>query len=253
MSCCFRPHQSSPFTLAEEAQTGEDHERDLGKLLEFLTSGSAATAGDIVAELSAYRRCAINGEDVTLARQRVEEGLLSVMCRTERPRVGDGGILAEEDHPVDQFTPEELAGWVALHELADVLDAPVSLEYWKSAPYFANFLDGYKVGEALRTRLAEGDVTPELRRALRRVQKLDAAAVGNREHVDLGNARLRALAARNDLCGPSGAALGAGLPPLPRDGRAVPELGCGRDVEALAVLLVVGNPDRSCVAALLRR
>ncbi len=28
-----------------------------------------------------------------------------------------------------------------------------SLDYWKSAPYFANFMDGYKIGDDLRDRL----------------------------------------------------------------------------------------------------
>ena len=35
------------------------------------------------------------------------------------------------------------------------LEQPDVVEYWKSAPYFANFLDGYKLGAKVRTRLEE--------------------------------------------------------------------------------------------------
>ena len=182
------------FTLAEDAAAGEDHERDLRKILDFLTAGSNIDPATIAADLGEYRRCAINGLPVESSRQQVEAGLTSVMCRTERPRVGVHGMLAEEDHPIGPIPANDLITWVALHRLAAELEAPITLEYWKSAPYFANFLDGYKLGEELRDRLRDGPPTDGLRDALRRVQTLDHLAVDQREEIDLGNARLRALA-----------------------------------------------------------
>jgi hypothetical protein len=182
------------FTLAEDAAAGEDHERDLRKILDFLTAGSTIDPAVIAADLAEYRRCAVNGLPVEASRRKVEAGLTSVMCRTERPRVGVHGMLAEEDHPVGPIQPHDLTTWVALHHLAAQIEAPITLEYWKSAPYFANFLDGYKLGEQLRTRLREGPPTDGLRDALRRVQTLDHAAVDGRQQIDFGSARLRALA-----------------------------------------------------------
>jgi hypothetical protein len=184
------------FTLAEEAAAGDDHELDLRRLLRFLTDGSELDPAIISADLAEYRRCAIKGLPVGVIRGKVETGLLSVMCRTERPRVGAEGQLAEEDHPVGPIPPKDLIGWVGLHGLAAALGAPVSLDYWKSAPYFANFLDGYKLGDRLRERLREVAPDESVRNALQGVQALDHAAVEARRELDLGSARLRALAAK---------------------------------------------------------
>ncbi len=43
-----------------------------------------------------------------MSRLLVQAGLTSVMCRTERPRVGVHGMLAEEDHPVGPIPPNDL-------------------------------------------------------------------------------------------------------------------------------------------------
>ena len=184
------------FTFAEEASSGDDHERDLRKILDFLTTGSDIDSHDILVDLAEYRRCAVTAIDVEAVRRRVEKRLMSVMCRTERPRVSTDGGLAEEDHPVGPVPGADLAGWAGLHGLAATLDAPVTLDYWKSAPYFANFLEGYKLGEKLRERLSDGPPVDGLRGALSSVQTLDTSVIEQRAELDLGNARLRALAAK---------------------------------------------------------
>lgn len=182
------------FTLAEDAVDGDDHERDLRKVLDFLTGGSDLDPSTITADLGEYRRCAINGLPVEDTRHRVETALLSIMCRTERPRVGDEGLLDETDVPIGPVPAQDLVGWAGLHALASSLDAPISLDYWKSAPYFANFLDGYKVGERLREQLDGVAPHGELRRALLGVQTLDHTSIESRAEIDLGSARLRTLA-----------------------------------------------------------
>ena len=181
------------FTLAEEAQNGDHHERDLGKLLEFLTSGSDVDPTDIVGHLADYRRRAIGGHSVADARTAVENRLLSVMCRTERPRVGDHGLLTED---CDAIEPDgdDLVAWVGLHRLAAEVDGTITLDYWKSAPYFANFIDGYQVGDKLKDRLHGDNSLGVPRPSLKHLQLLDRTAVAQRDPVDLGNARLRAIA-----------------------------------------------------------
>jgi hypothetical protein len=184
------------YTLAAEAASGDNHERDLTKVLEFLAEGSVLDPATITTDLAEFRSCAINGLPVTDVRRRLETKLLSVLCRTERPRVGDDGMLDEEDHPVGPVPAADLAGWAGLHALATAVDAPISLDYWKSAPYFANFLDGYKLGDQLRDRLHDGIHTASLEQALQQVQTLDPAAIERGAEIDLGGARLRALAAK---------------------------------------------------------
>jgi hypothetical protein len=187
------------FTFAEEAANGDDHQRDLTSLLTFLTEGSRLDPATISADLAEYRKRAIAGAPVAEVRERVQTALTSVMSRTERPRVGAHGQLDEDDDPVGPVEPEELRNWVALHDLADAVRAgtnspvPMTLEYWKSAPYFANFLDGYKFGELLRDQLRGGNATDDVRQAVDRLTVLDPAAVAAREPIDLGNARLKAL------------------------------------------------------------
>jgi hypothetical protein len=184
------------FTLAEEAAGGDNHERDLTKVLEFLTTGSALDPTAITKDFAEFRSCAINGLPVAAVRRRLETRLLSVMSRTERPRVGEDGMLDEDDRPIGPVSATDLVGWAGLHALAAAVDAPVTLDYWKSAPYFANFLDGYKLGEQLRARLQAGTYTESTKQALGHVQTLDHEAVERGAAVDLGGARLRAVAAK---------------------------------------------------------
>lgn len=181
------------FTLAEEAQNGDHHERDLTKLLEFLTTGSGLDPTGIIGHLADYRRRAIGGHPVADARKAVEEQLLSVMCRTERPRVGEHGLLTEDCDPIEP-AGDDLVAWVGLHRVAAEVDAPITLEYWKSAPYFANFIDGYKVGDKLKDRLQTSAADGLHRPSLEHLQLLDRDAVVRRDPLDLGNARLRTIA-----------------------------------------------------------
>jgi len=181
------------FTLAEEVADGDDHQRDLRKMLDFLAGGSHLDPASITADLGEYRRCAINGLPVETARKQVESSLLSIMCRTERPRVGEQGLLEESNLPIGPVAAQDLVDWAGLHGLAAALDAPISLDYWKSAPYFVNFLDGYKVGEKLRERLGGTAPQGDLRGALRGVQTLNRTTIEARGEIDLGSARLRTL------------------------------------------------------------
>ncbi|MGE0305019.1 MAG: helicase C-terminal domain-containing protein [Acidimicrobiia bacterium] len=180
------------FTYAEESDT-DDHGRDLGRILEFLAEGSSVDPAQVTKSLAEFRRRAIAGADVSSARESVRSGLLKLMCRTERPRVGETGMLDEAYSPIS-VEPEDLTGWVGLRHLADVIGAPMTLEYWKSAPYFANFLDGYKFGDELKKQLKTQHGRERVQRALAGVHTLDATSIAQRQPLsDLGSARLRRL------------------------------------------------------------
>jgi len=56
------------------------------------------------------------------------------------------------------------------------LDANATLEYWKSAPYFVNFTEGYQLGEKLRRAMSDGEAD-ELRPLVARTQHIDPAAL----------------------------------------------------------------------------
>jgi hypothetical protein len=181
-----------PFTFAEEAASGEDHHADLIRVLRFLCPDES-WSGKVDAALRAYRDAVVSGRSAGAAREELRGLLLRVMCRTERPAPGQHAMLSEHVTPADALDAREVRSFVTMRRLGAVLRAPVLLDYWKSAPYFLNFVEGYLVGEHLRKALRgpDGDEVLEL---LRSAQLLDAEAVRAFAEIDLGNSRLKRFA-----------------------------------------------------------
>jgi hypothetical protein len=184
-----------PFTYAEEADAGDDHHRDFLQTLRFLTNGcSGLSADDVADELAAYRHAAVTGAPLGHLTARLRERLLQVMCRTERPQLGKDGMLVEHLTTATSVDEKDLLGYVALREVARAVDGQLSLDYWKSAPYFINFMEGYQLADKVRKALDDPGVAPTVTPLLRRTQRIDPSAVRRFEPVDMGNARLRQLA-----------------------------------------------------------
>ncbi|CCQ15623.1 Helicase domain protein [Rhodococcus sp. AW25M09] len=177
-----------PFTYAEES--GDDHHRDFLRTIIFL---DADIAKDVRLDLADYRTAATQGRSVVELAARLRATLLQVMSRSERPFGVAGGMLSEHIEVVDDLSATDLLDYVALQHLSSLVKGDVSLEYWKSTPYFANFCDGYKLSEQLKTRLKGGDAE-SIRPAVRALSRLDPIAASGTGEVDLGNGKLRALA-----------------------------------------------------------
>lgn len=182
-----------PFTYAEESQADDDHFNDFQEVVRFLADGGP-DADDIDTALAAYRRDLVAGHLPTQSRNTAREALLRVMVRNERPDIG--ADVESRTWPVDVPSPEDLCGYVALRELTDAVGGQLSMEYWKSAPYFVNFMDAYKVGAKVRESLKEPQDAPTTRAALGRTQRLSRADIDSLQPFPLGNARMAALAAR---------------------------------------------------------
>jgi hypothetical protein len=182
-----------PFTYAEEAAT-DDHHADLCRVLNFLCPDPEWNNA-VRAALCAYREAVITAAPSGAARDDVRRLLLRVMCRTERPAPGQHAMLTEHVTPADGMDPTEIRSFVAMKRLGAALDAPVLLDYWKSAPYFLNFVEGYQLGERLRAALQRG-LGAQVRQLLGWAHLLDATAVQNYAPIDLANAKLRSLAAQ---------------------------------------------------------
>ena len=185
-----------PFTYAEEAVDGDDHEADLRRTLSFLagSNGGGQIVTTIVDQLAQYRRGAVEGHDTKVLRGSLETALTKLMCRTERPRLGADGMLDERHSNADPVLPDDLVGYAALRRIAATLQAPIAVDYWKSTPYFLNFCDGYKFGEALRAEVAEPNRRRAIRPLLNAAQHLDRDSVHDLKPIETGNARLRRLA-----------------------------------------------------------
>lgn len=177
------------FTFGEERTlSGDVHHEDFLQTLEFLFD-SEAEADRVRALLAEFRDELVRGADPSSALSAVRHELLRVMCRTERPSLEVYDMLEELDGGVPAPSSADLQGFVALDRMARELEAQLSIEYWKSVPYFLNFMDGYQLGSRVRER---PDVAQQ-ESAL--AQTLKASVVRRRQAIDLGNARLRALSA----------------------------------------------------------
>ncbi|MEN9644056.1 MAG: hypothetical protein RL238_725 [Actinomycetota bacterium] len=179
-----------PFTLAEEAASGEDHYTDLFKTLEFLDHRRGLVA-EIRRDLAAFRDATLAGRATDDLRAVLRTSLLRLMSRVERRDLSTG-VTHTQSGPV---TAADLAGYVALQRLASALESPLTVDYWKSAPYFVNFLDGYKVGRELKAALAADDRHHDLVPLIKASQRLHRRSIERFEPIDWGNSRLRQLAA----------------------------------------------------------
>jgi len=182
------------FTLAEEREvTGDDHYSDFIGTVDFLERPREdGTTQRLRAALADFRRQAVTGGDPRAAKKDVERLLRRVMCRTERPVSGVADMLVERADQPAPPTAEDLLGFVALKRIADEVDGALSVEYWKSAPYFLNFMDGYQLSEKFR----QHDLDPGSRRALLTdAQVIRRADLRDSGEIEPGNARLRQLAA----------------------------------------------------------
>ncbi|SDC03308.1 hypothetical protein GA0111570_11512 [Raineyella antarctica] len=185
-----------PFTYAEEAHGGEDHHRDFLEIVRFLAGGKDGEVTDgIAAALRDYRNAVVTGRGADDLTQQVRDRLLTVMERTERPRLLTTAMTKEDSTPLAPPPADDLRGYVALRQLAQTVDAPFTIAYWKSAPYFVNFMDGYKIADQIRASLTDPLRSESVRAALGRTQRIDFRAVDAYEPIDLGNSRLRDLAA----------------------------------------------------------
>jgi hypothetical protein len=203
------------FTYAEEAAT-DQHYAEFVRTLDFLANDPQRIAS-IRGDLAELRRRTLAGEPLGEVRPQLEGELRRLLCRTERPAVDAHGMLTQPCTQVDDLQPNDLAGYVGLHRVADAIQGPLTIEYWKSAPYFANFLDGYKLGDLLKLALRDDRRRQELGPLVSSLQRLPRQAIETFTRLDWGNARFATASRRyrarrlvEAAVGPSVAALSPG-------------------------------------------
>lgn len=189
------------YTLSDEAD--DDHYRDFVQTSAFLL-GKEVAAG-FGGDLSTFRRAMFtlgDGVDLTEVvrlKSRIERRLRGVMARTERLTVTEdrNGMLEQRPSPEMRLEAGDLNSFLLTDELSRKLGTGDSLEYWKSAPYLTNFMEGYKLKRELREAIGEKqdqDVIGLLRAATNG-GLLSFDQIRAYERIDPGNARLRSLMA----------------------------------------------------------
>ena len=182
-----------PFTYADETGPEGGHYADFLKTLDFLAASDTAV-DSVRTDLDELRQAALAGEPIVDVRDRVQSQLRKWIARTERPSGADRAITVHRNTDQLRVRAEDFSGFVALRNVADAVRAPLTVEYWKSSPYFLNFLRGYRVGEHLREDMKDPDRRAALMPLFRGAQRIDKSSVENFQKIEWGNARMRALA-----------------------------------------------------------
>jgi len=182
------------LTLPEEsASTGDDHYSDFVSTVHFLYGeGGDASLVALKEALVALRTRAIAGDDIAMSKAAIEDLLRQVMCRTERPLEGVADMLTTKLAQPGSPTSDDLLGFVAMKGIADAVGGQLSVEYWKSAPYFLNFMDGYQLSQRFRDFEFAWGERPKL---LRHAQLISRSDLKSDVEIEPGNARLRQLMA----------------------------------------------------------
>lgn len=190
------------LSLSSDDPLEGDHYADFMKTMRFLfgDEDGQQRVEELGRELLAFRRALQalpDGEEKARnARDRVQSMLGQVVARTERINVTtDRNSQVKDRLPALAIEPEDLAEVKAIAHVANLVDAPGIVEFWKSAPFLLNFMRGYKLREKLK-RSSEHP-SKELCKAIQAAQPymIKAAEVAAFKPVSPRNSRMRELQA----------------------------------------------------------
>ena len=194
---------ATPYRMYTVAGDGrdDDHHTDFLATVRFLAGEERANAlrdllRDYKAEL--YAPDPAGSSRLEGLQEEIESQLFGVMARTERLGAsGDrNGMLVEYSHTPTP-TANDVRGYLAIQNIARELEQSDMIEYWKSAPYLLNFMEGYELRRQFTRALDRPAQHQRLARLLSdgRTQLLDRTAIERFVDADLGAARLRQLSA----------------------------------------------------------
>ena len=152
------------YTTADD--TEDDHYRDFLSTCEFLYSDPARVEelrdrfAELRKALSALAAAAdTEGSLATAGRicRQIESELRQVMARTERLAATPDrdGMLGEPEAPTS-VAPDDLRSYLRFGKIARMVGRGDPTEYWKSAPYLFNFMEGYKLKQAVNQAAEAG-------------------------------------------------------------------------------------------------
>ncbi len=188
------------YTLAHEEEE-DDHYADFLRTVDFLEPDAVRGRG-FRSHLEEYRRelyrlAEGGGGRLPGLKRAIESSLRRVMSRTERIGVvgaRDGMLRAIPPCHVT-LTKRDVCDFVHLQGIADLLEQPNVVEFWKSAPYLLNFMEEYRLKKELVKRLDDPRKSRELsdRLACSDELLLEPSRLKAYGGIDPANPRLRAL------------------------------------------------------------
>lgn len=187
------------YTVDDESET-ENHYQDFLAVLSFLLRSDAA-AEEIAGLLEDYRKALLRlsketQNDVLALKEEIQARLSRVVARTERLAAsGDGnGMLRAIRAENPRLTSDDVGDYLLLDGLAEAVEHPDPMPFWKSAPYTAQFMDkSYQLKARLVDACDEPESAARIAAAVRRGRLLTRGEIERYAELDPGNARLRAL------------------------------------------------------------
>ncbi len=145
------------YTTADEVDG--DHYADFLATCSFLFQDSARV-DQLKNRFHDLRSALTSTESLGDARaicSEIEYELRGVMARTERLAATPNrdGMLKELDTQVS-VKSDDLRAYLRFGDLAETVEHHDPTEYWKSGPYLVNFMEGYKLKEAVVRAAADG-------------------------------------------------------------------------------------------------
>ena len=197
---------ATPYKLytADAEIEHEDHYEDFLATTRFLLGDDDVRVEALKYQLSrfgaALRRAAAGDPEqmgrVELAKRAVEGSLRDVMARTERVAASDDrDAMVAEDRRTMTVTSTDVRQYLAVDALFRAVDGHDPMPFWKSAPYLAHFMHGYKFNELLVEAIAAPGQPDKIVDALQRHDAafLKAATLRSWGSIDPGHAKLREL------------------------------------------------------------
>ncbi|MDE3259558.1 MAG: helicase-related protein [Gemmatimonadota bacterium] len=194
---------ATPYKLytADAEIEQEDHYEDFLATTRFLLGDEEGRVEELKHQLSrfgsALKSTAAGERDkaerIELAKREVEGSLKYVMARTERVAASEAqDAMVTEDPSNPTVTSTDVRQYLAADALFRAVGDRDPMPFWKSAPYLAHFMRGYRFNELLEEAIS----TP--RKIVEVFQQhesafLKAATIRSWESIEPGNAKLREL------------------------------------------------------------
>ena len=195
---------ATPYKLyTTDAEIGnDDHYEDFLATTRFLLDGNEGRVEEVRHRLSRFGE-ALKGtaageadqtETITATKGAVEASLRAIMARTERVGASEErDAMVVERHPPSTLTSQDVRQYLAADALFRAVGDRDPMALWKSAPYLAHFMRGYKFNDRLKETLewspnAVSEVLREHASAF-----LSAEALHEWSELDPANAKLRSM------------------------------------------------------------
>ena len=194
---------ATPYKLytADAEIDHEEHYEDFLATTRFLLGDDDARVEDVRQQLTrfgaALKRAAgepDQAKEVEQAKRGVENSLRNVMARTERVGASeDRNAMVVEDRTQARLTATDVRQYIAAEALFRAVGDQDPMPFWKSAPYLAHFMHGYKFDQLLKEAInAPAKLTEVLEQ--HKSALLNADTLRSWSQVDPGHAKLRDLA-----------------------------------------------------------